>query len=147
MQKNTFFSKCARCHAVYVPAEQVYCSRCERLRVSQLQPRPPVSFLGAPRTVRFRLKAASLPWEYNLNELVKARLVAADHTVYIGLRNNAYTYEIHHDGNIVAQFSRLPDMDAARSRSVRHLARLLDLPLPELAARLKSGELSPKKGR
>ena len=40
----------------------------------------------------------------------------------------------------------VPDMDAARSRSVRHLARLLNLPLPELAARLKSGELSPKKG-
>ena len=82
MQKITFFSKCARCHTIYVPADQVYCSRCEQLRASQLQPRPPVSFRGAPRTVRFRLKAASLPWEYNLNELVKARLVAADHTVY-----------------------------------------------------------------
>ncbi len=147
MQKITFFSKCARCHTVYVPADQVYCPRCEQLRASQLQPRPPVSFRGAPRTVRFRLKAASLPWEYNLNELVKARLVAADHTVYIGLRNNAYTYEIHHDGNIVAKFSRLQYMDAALRLSVRHLARLLDLPLPELAARLKSGKLSPKKGR
>ena len=146
MQKVTFFSKCARCHTVYVPADQVYCYRCERLRLNQLQPRPPVSFRGAPRTVRFRLKAASLPWEYNLNELVKARLVAADHTVYIGLRNNAYTYEIHHDGNIVAQFSRLPDLDAARSRSVRHLARLLGLPLPEFVAGLKAGKLSQKKG-
>lgn len=135
----SYYQTCARCHAVYVRAPALYCSRCEKITSRLTKPHLPVSLAGNPRTVRHKLKAAALPWRYHPESLIKAHLTAFGYTVCIGNARRGFFYEIYKDNCLIVPakcWSK--DLDSARSRAARHLARVLNTTLPELVNKLNN---------
>lgn len=138
-----YYILCKKCHKVNVPHIPGYCSSClkkEKPR-DNYHPKPTADY----RTKKYAAKCGSLPWVYRNRQEDKemCHLRYGNWEISVQRQENRMFCYIVGCKEFSVFRKNITELVFARTRSVRHLAKLLNIPFDELCNKIK--ETTPKK--
>lgn len=156
-QKNTTFSHpspytyyilCKRCHAVNVPANIGYCSGCrQKSTVPHDNYRPPPNVCKDTR--RWVYQCGGLPWRYRGKRDDKEMCYLEYNGYFISVQrqiNRKFCYFVGKIKSKETVFRKnIDELTFARTRAVRHLAKLMNMTFNELVDQIKGNPPKTKK--
>lgn len=142
----TYYILCRRCHAVNVPADRGLCSSCAR-KVRDL---PHDNYFPPPdankETKRFAYKCNGLPWRYRGSREDKEMCYLEYSGYFISVQrqpDRRFCYIVGNKKETVMR-SNITELTFARTRSVRHLAKLLNMTFEQFIEKVKNTTQSKK---
>lgn len=142
----TYYILCRRCHAVNVPADRGLCSSCAR-KVRDL---PHDNYFPPPdankETKRFAYKCNGLPWRYRGSREDKEMCYLEYSGYFISVQrqpDRRFCYIVGNKKETVMR-SNITELTFARTRSVRHLAKLLNMTFEQFIEKVKNTSQSKK---
>lgn len=143
-QKNTTFSHpspytyyilCKKCHAVNVPADVGFCGSCKR-KVANIRPhdnyRPPPN--SCKDTRRRVYKTGYLPWRYRGKREDKEMCYLEYAGFFASIQrqpDRKFCYIVGNKKETVFR-KNITELTFARTRAVRHMAKLMNMTFDEL---------------
>jgi hypothetical protein len=134
---------CRRCHSVNVPDPPGLCSLC--LRQTSLN-RPRDNYRPKPtadlKTRRNSYKCGALPWRYRGKNEDHEMCYLEYNGYFISVQrqeNRKFCYVVGNKKETVTR-QNITELTFARTRGVRHLAKILNLTFDELINQIKEGK-------
>lgn len=145
----TYYVLCRRCHAINVPADKGLCSSCAR---KTLEERPHDNY-RPPETSDFKVKqkaykCGALPWIYRGRREDHEMCYLSYNGYFISVQrqpDRRFCYIVGNKKETVLR-QNITELTFARTRAVRHLAKMLNTSFDELVDKIKANTKSAKKG-
>lgn len=144
--RYTYYILCKKCHEVNVPADRGLCPRCIRT----VRDLPHDNYFPPPdankETKRFAYKCNGLPWRYRGSREDKEMCYLEYSGYFISVQrqpDRRFCYIVGNKEETVMR-SNITELTFARTRSVRHLAKLLNMTFEQFIEKVKNTNQSKK---
>jgi hypothetical protein len=142
-----YYILCKRCHAVNVPAVPGLCSCCARKENQR-----PHDNYRPPETSDFKVKqraykCGALPWIYRGRREDNEMCYLSYNGYFISVQrqpDRRFCYIVGNKKESVLR-QNITELAFARTRSVRHLAKMMNITFDELIEQIKTKTTPPKK--
>lgn len=138
----TYYILCKKCHAVNVPADVGFCGSCKR-KIAADRPHdnyrpPPTAHI---ETKRFAYQCGGLPWRYRGKREDKEMCYLEYDGFFISVqrqKNRKFCYFVgRKKSRETVLRENIDELTFARTRAVRHLAKLMNMTFDELVDKIK----------